>query len=73
MRNAGEQGRHAGDVAVVFAGLVGASEEGVVDGGEVEVGVAGGEGAQGVGREVVGAYGAKAAAEAANGGSDSVD
>ena len=55
------------DLVLVF----GASA--IVDRGEVEVGVARDEGAQRVGCKVVGADGAQASAEAANGGSYSVN
>ena len=39
-RQAGQQRRHAADVAVVLAGLVGAAVEQVVDGGPIDAGIA---------------------------------
>ena len=53
-REAGQQDRHAGDVAVVLAGLVGAAEDHVLDEGRVERGALD-DGAQHGGGHVVGA------------------
>jgi hypothetical protein len=39
LRQAGQQRGHAGDVAVVLAGLVGAAVDHVVDGGPVQLGL----------------------------------
>ena len=56
VRQAGQQQRHARDVAVVFAGLVGAAVDHVVDRGPVDVGIARHQRAQRDGAEVVGAH-----------------
>ena len=61
-----QQGRHAGDVAVVLAGLVGAAQDHLVDRGEVEGGVARHQGCDGRRGEVVGPDRRQGAAEAAD-------
>ena len=58
--NPGEQQSHAGDVAVVLAGLVGAAENHVVDGAPVDAGIALHQRLEGQGRQVVGADGWRA-------------
>ncbi|MCY1291636.1 hypothetical protein D9M70_408330 [compost metagenome] len=72
-RQAGEQGRHARDVAVVFAGLVGAAVDHVVDGAPVQFRVAGHQGADRHGAEVVGAHAGQGAGVAADGRAHGVD
>jgi hypothetical protein len=56
VRQSGKQQRHAGDVAVVLAGLVGAAVEHVVERGPVRLGIASDERPDGHGREIVGAH-----------------
>ncbi len=68
----GQERRHAGDVAVVLARLVGAAEDHLVELGPVGVRVAGDERAQGDGGEVVGADIGERAAEAADGRADGI-
>ena len=69
---AGEQQGHAGDVAVVLAGLVGAAEDHVLHRFPVHAGVALPQRLQGHGAEVVGADRGEAAGVAADGGADGV-
>ncbi len=64
-RQSGEQQRHAGDVAVVLAGLVGAAVEHVVDRLPVDAGIALHQRLDGQRGEVVGADGRERAAVAA--------
>ena len=71
-RQAGEQHRHAGDVAVVLAGLVGAAEIAVVERLPVEAGIALDQHADRVGGEVVGADVAQRPAVAADRRADGV-
>jgi hypothetical protein len=71
-RIAGQQQGHAGDVAVVLAGLVGAAQDHFVDGREVEAGIARGQGLQRDRRQVIGPHLRQGAAIAAEGGANSV-
>src|SRR6218665_29341 len=64
-RQARQQAAHAGDVAVVFAGLVGAAKQHIGHGGPVNLRVARHQRAQGNGAEVVGAHRAEGTAIAA--------
>jgi hypothetical protein len=66
-RIAGQQQGHAGDVAVVLAGLVGAAQHHFVDGVQVEAGIARGQGLQRDRRQVVGPDLGQRAAIAAEG------
>ena len=68
LRQPGEQERHARDVAVVLAGLIGAAEEHFVEPRPVGLGVAGDERLDRRGREVVGAHLGERAAVAADRG-----
>jgi hypothetical protein len=72
IRQAGQQRGHAGDVAVVFTGLVGAAEIDFLDGSPIHAGIAVHQGFNGGGGEVVGANFGKGAAETADGGADGV-
>ncbi len=72
LRQAGEQQRHARDIAVVLARLVGAAEDHIVDGVPVDGRVARHQRLQRDGAQIVGAHGGQRAAEAADGGADIV-
>jgi hypothetical protein len=63
-----EQGGHAGDVAVVLAGLVGGAPVHVVDPGGIERGQVGDQAADDGGGEVVRPYGGQGAAQLSDGG-----
>ena len=63
---------HAADVAVVFAGLVGAAVVQVVDRGPVDAGIARDQRGDRQRGQVVGAHGGQRAAVAAEGGADGV-
>ena len=65
-RQPGQQQRHAGDVAIVFARLVGAAKDDVVDRLPVDAGVSAHQGLEGSGREIVGAHRRQGAAEPAD-------
>src|SRR5690606_3899838 len=67
-----QQHGHAGDVAVVFAGLVGAAVDQVVDLGPVDVRIARHQCLDRQRREVVGANAGERSAVAAEGGADGV-
>ena len=71
-RQAGQQGGHAGHVAVVFAGLVGAAIEHIADGGPVHARVARHQCLDGNRTQVVGAHRRERAAVAADGRADGV-
>ena len=71
-RQAGQQRRHARDVAVVLARLVGAAEDHVVDGRPVDVGLALHQRPDRDGAEIVGAHAGEAAAVAADRRADGV-
>jgi hypothetical protein len=62
VRQAREQQRHPGHVAVVLARLVGAAEIDLVDFGKVDLGIAGDERLDRLRREIVGTHPRKAAA-----------
>ncbi|CAJ5233299.1 Uncharacterised protein [Burkholderia pseudomallei] len=72
VRQAGEQQRHARDVAVVLAGLIRAAVDHVVDGGPVDVAVALDERLERHRAEVVGPHRRQRAAVAADGRADCV-
>src|SRR6185437_8296038 len=67
-RQAGKQQRHAGDVAVVLAGLIGAAEKDLVEPRPVGLGVARDQRPDGNGGEVIGAHLGERAAVAADRG-----
>ena len=71
-REAGEEHRHPGDVAVVLAGLVGAAEDDVLDERRVDAGAID-DGAQHERGEVVGADAGERAAVATDRGPDGLD
>ena len=71
-RIAGEEGGHAGEVAIVLAGLVGAAEDDVVEIGPVDMGVAVDQRLDGDGGEIVGADISERTGVAADGGADGV-
>lgn len=64
-----QQSRHAGDIAVVLAGLIGAAEHDIVDHLPVDRGMTRNQDADRMGREVVGPHVLEGAAVAADGGS----
>ncbi|MNE26937.1 hypothetical protein D3C80_1203270 [compost metagenome] len=72
-RQAGQQARHARDVAVVFTGLVGAAIDDVVDAAPVHLWVAFDQGAQRYRAQVVGTHAAQCTGIAADGGADRID
>ena len=72
VRQAGQQRRHARDVAIVLAGLVGAAEEDVIDRGPIDARVALHERMQRDRAEIVGADAGERAAVAADGGANRV-
>src|SRR5471030_1263437 len=72
LRQAGQQRRHARHVAVVFAGLVGAAVDDVVDGAPVDAGITAHQLAQRQRAEVVGADVFQRAGVAADRGADRV-
>ncbi len=53
MRNAGKQQRHPRDIAIVLAGLVGATHDHFVDGRKVALGELGAQGCERMGGEIV--------------------
>jgi hypothetical protein len=67
VRNASQQARHPRDVAVVFAGLVGAAEVHVIDSCRIERAVARDQGLDRAGREIIRPHRAQRPAVAANG------
>ena len=71
-RQASQQRRRAGDIAIVFPGLVGTAHVDFVDRGPVDMRMAGHERPQGKRRQVVGAHRRQRAAIAANRCADSV-
>ena len=71
-RNAGEQERHARDVAVVLAGLVGATEKHLIDLRPVEIGMFGHQRLDGRCRQIVGADLGERTAETADRGTHGI-
>ena len=68
----GQQAAHVSHVAVVLTGLVGAAIQHIGDGRPVHAGVAGHQGLDGNGAQIVGAHTAQSAAVAAEGGADGI-
>ena len=72
VRNAGKQQRHARDVAIVLARLVGAAQHHFVDGGEVALGKLGAQRGERVGGEIVRADRGERSGVAADGRPDAL-
>ncbi len=71
-RETREQQAHAGDIAVVLAGLIGTAEDDVIHRVPIEGAIAGAERHERDGAEIVGAHGGKRPTETAYGGADIV-
>ena len=69
---AGEKQSHPGYVAIIFAGLIGAAVDDVVEGGPICCGIAGDQGADRDGGEIVGADCGEGAAVAAEGSANGI-
>ena len=68
----GQQRGHAGDVAVVFAGLVGAAQDRIVQLFPTHAGIAGYQGLDGHGGKIIRPHGRQGAAVAAEGSADRI-